>query len=109
MSFCEGIVAVVTGAGGTHCSCLAIALAKKGAKVVLIGRMAAIFALALSGAAWAAPSHRVFTEDTTVFCNPGQGWSTMGCNAEQYAGIVNIGQVYHRPTWRDFGPSSTSF
>ena len=41
MSFCEGKVVVVTGAGGTLCSCIAIDLAKKGAKVVLIGRTAA--------------------------------------------------------------------
>ena len=34
----EGKVAVVTGAGGTLCSAIAIDLAKKGAKVVLIGR-----------------------------------------------------------------------
>ena len=40
MSFCEGIVAVVTGAGGTLCSCMAIDLAKKDAKVVLSGRTA---------------------------------------------------------------------
>ena len=33
-------VAVVTGAGGTLCSCIAVDLAKKGAKVVLIGRTA---------------------------------------------------------------------
>jgi len=31
-------VAVVTGAGGTLCSCIAVDLAKKGAKVVLVGR-----------------------------------------------------------------------
>ena len=37
-SFCEGKVAVVTGAGGTLCSCIAKYLALKGAKVVLIGR-----------------------------------------------------------------------
>ena len=37
-SFCEGKVAVVTGAGGTLCSCIAKDLASKGAKVVLIGR-----------------------------------------------------------------------
>ncbi len=37
-SFCEGKVAVVTGAGGTLCSAIAIDLAQKGAKVVLIGR-----------------------------------------------------------------------
>ena len=37
-SFCEGKVAVVTGAGGTLCSCIAKDLALKGAKVVLIGR-----------------------------------------------------------------------
>ena len=36
----DGKVAVVTGAGGTLCSCIAIDLAKKGAKVVLIGRTA---------------------------------------------------------------------
>ena len=40
-TFCEDKVAVVTGAGGTLCSCIAIDLAKKGAKVVLIGRTAA--------------------------------------------------------------------
>ena len=34
----EGNVAVVTGAGGTLCSAIAIDLAKKGAKVVLVGR-----------------------------------------------------------------------
>jgi NAD(P)-dependent dehydrogenase (short-subunit alcohol dehydrogenase family) len=33
-------VAVVTGAGGTLCSCIAVDLAKKGAKVVLVGRTA---------------------------------------------------------------------
>ena len=38
MSYCEGKVAVVTGAGGTLCSAIARDLAKKGAKVVLIGR-----------------------------------------------------------------------
>ena len=37
-SFCEGKVAVVTGAGGTLCSCIAKDLALKGARVVLIGR-----------------------------------------------------------------------
>ena len=38
MGYCEGKVAVVTGAGGTLCSAIAVDLAKKGAKVVLIGR-----------------------------------------------------------------------
>ena len=38
MNYCEGKVAVVTGAGGTLCSAIAADLAKKGAKVVLIGR-----------------------------------------------------------------------
>ena len=33
-------VAVVTGAGGTLCSCIAVFLAEKGMKVVLIGRTA---------------------------------------------------------------------
>ena len=37
-SYCKDKVAVVTGAGGTLCSAIAIELAKKGAKVVLIGR-----------------------------------------------------------------------
>ena len=37
-AYCEGKVAVVTGAGGTLCSAIAIDLAQKGAKVVLIGR-----------------------------------------------------------------------
>ena len=37
-SFCNDKVAVVTGAGGTLCSAIAIDLAKKGAKVVLVGR-----------------------------------------------------------------------
>ena len=37
-TYCEGKVAVVTGAGGTLCSAIAKDLAKKGAKVVLIGR-----------------------------------------------------------------------
>ena len=41
MSYCTDKVAVVTGAGGTLCSCIAIDLAKQGAKVVLIGRTAA--------------------------------------------------------------------
>ena len=38
MNYCEGKVAVITGAGGTLCSAIAVDLAKKGAKVVLIGR-----------------------------------------------------------------------
>ncbi|MBQ6136420.1 MAG: SDR family oxidoreductase [Kiritimatiellae bacterium] len=38
MSYCEGKVAVVTGAGGTLCAPIAVDLAKKGANVVLIGR-----------------------------------------------------------------------
>ena len=37
-TYCENKVAVVTGAGGTLCSAIAVDLAKKGAKVVLIGR-----------------------------------------------------------------------
>ena len=41
MSFCEGKVAVVTGAGGTLCGPIAVDLAAKGAQVVLIGRTAA--------------------------------------------------------------------
>ena len=41
MSFCENKVAVVTGAGGTLCGPIAVDLAQKGAKVVLIGRTAA--------------------------------------------------------------------
>ena len=41
MSYCDGKVAVVTGAGGTLCSCIAIDLAHQGAKVVLVGRTAA--------------------------------------------------------------------
>ena len=41
MNFCEGKVAVVTGAGGTLCGPIAVDLAKKGAKVVLVGRTAA--------------------------------------------------------------------
>ena len=41
MSYCEGKVAVVTGAGGTLCGPIAADLARKGAKVVLIGRTAA--------------------------------------------------------------------
>ena len=40
-SYCKDSVAVVTGAGGTLCSCIAIDLARQGAKVVLIGRTAA--------------------------------------------------------------------
>ena len=36
--YCKDKVAVVTGAGGTLCSAIAIDLAKKGAKVVLVGR-----------------------------------------------------------------------
>ena len=37
-TYCEGKVAVVTGAGGTLCSAIAKDLARQGAKVVLIGR-----------------------------------------------------------------------
>ena len=37
-TYCKDKVAVVTGAGGTLCSAIAIDLAQKGAKVVLIGR-----------------------------------------------------------------------
>jgi NAD(P)-dependent dehydrogenase (short-subunit alcohol dehydrogenase family) len=38
MSYCKDKVAVVTGVGGTLCSSISIDLAKKGAKVVLVGR-----------------------------------------------------------------------
>ena len=38
MSYCKDKVALVTGAGGTLCSAIAVDLAKKGAKVVLVGR-----------------------------------------------------------------------
>ncbi len=38
MSYCKDKVAVVTGAGGTLCSAIAKDLAKRGAKVVLVGR-----------------------------------------------------------------------
>ena len=41
MSYCKDKVAVVTGAGGTLCGPIAVELARKGAKVVLIGRTAA--------------------------------------------------------------------
>ena len=37
-TYCEGKVAVVTGAGGTLCSAIAKDLARQGAKVILIGR-----------------------------------------------------------------------
>ena len=37
-SYCNGQVAVITGAGGTLCAPIAVDLAKKGAKVVLVGR-----------------------------------------------------------------------
>ena len=37
-TYCKDKVAVVTGAGGTLCSAIAIDLAKKGAKVILVGR-----------------------------------------------------------------------
>jgi len=37
-SYCNDKVVVVTGAGGTLCSAIAIDMAKKGAKVVLVGR-----------------------------------------------------------------------
>jgi NADP-dependent 3-hydroxy acid dehydrogenase YdfG len=40
VKYCEDKVAVVTGAGGTLCGPIAVHLAKKGAKVVLIGRTA---------------------------------------------------------------------
>lgn len=39
-TYCQDQVAVVTGAGGTLCSCIAVDLARQGAKVVLIGRTA---------------------------------------------------------------------
>ena len=58
-------------------------------------------------AARTAPGERTdFTEDFDVFCNPGQGWSTMGygSNYEKNRKVVNIGQVYDRPSWRDFEP-----
>jgi NAD(P)-dependent dehydrogenase (short-subunit alcohol dehydrogenase family) len=38
-SYCKDKIAVVTGAGGTLCSAISEDLARKGAKVVLIGRM----------------------------------------------------------------------
>lgn len=47
-----------------------------------------------------------FTEDTSVFCNPGQGWSTMGgeSSLRQLEKIVNIGSIYMRLPWSALEP-----
>lgn len=66
--------------------------------------MTRAFSLVLAALAALAVRAADFTEDTGVFRNPGQGWSSMGRNAAKYEGVVNIGQVYDRPSWRDFEP-----
>ena len=64
-SYCEDKVAVVTGAGGTLCSCIAIDLAKKGAKVVLIGRTAAKLEKTATAIAAAGGTCRIEAGDVT--------------------------------------------
>ena len=47
-----------------------------------------------------------YTEDTSVFRNPGQGWSTMGgeSSLRQLEKIVNIGSIYMRLPWSALEP-----
>ena len=65
MGYCEGKVAVVTGAGGTLCSCIAVDLARQGAKVVLVGRTAAKLERTASEIAKANGTCRIEPADVT--------------------------------------------
>ena len=62
--------------------------------------------LLLAFTACAVERHAVFTEDTSVFRNPGQGWSTLGGepSLKRLEKIVNIGAVYSRLIWSDLEP-----
>ena len=64
-SYCKDKVAVVTGAGGTLCSCIAIDLARQGAKVVLIGRTVAKLEKTAGGIAKVGGVCRVEPADVT--------------------------------------------
>ena len=67
-NYCEGKVAVVTGAGGTLCSAIARDLARQGAKVVLIGRTREKLekvAAEIAGTTGVPPSVRIEPADVT--------------------------------------------
>lgn len=65
MSYCTDKVAVVTGAGGTLCSCIAEDLARQGAKVVLIGRTASKLEATAAKIAAVGGTCRIETGDVT--------------------------------------------
>ena len=47
-----------------------------------------------------------FTEDASVFRNPGQGWSSMGgeSSLRRMEKLVNVGAIYARLTWAQLEP-----
>ena len=69
------------------------------------GRVAVAVGAAFA-VAYAAAGTVTFTEETGVFRNPGQGWSTMGGKGsfDQTDPVVNIGSVYCRYTWAQLEP-----
>lgn len=64
-SYCQNEVAVVTGAGGALCSCIAVDMSRQGAKVVLIGRTASKLEKTAAEIAAAGGLCRIETGDVT--------------------------------------------
>ena len=51
----------------------------------------------------------LFTEDTGVIRNPGQGWSASKGNFDRASAVVNVGAVYARYHWADLEPAEGAF
>ena len=51
----------------------------------------------------------LFTEDTGVIRNPGQGWSASKGNHDRASALVNVGAVYERFHWADLEPAEGVF
>ena len=63
----------------------------------------AVLVAALAAASVGAEVVR-FTEDTGVFRNPGQGWSAEIWSVRRADPLVNVGDMYNRPTWASLEP-----
>ncbi|MGN0852735.1 MAG: beta-galactosidase [Kiritimatiellia bacterium] len=62
--------------------------------------------LFLAPAAFGGACGVTFTEDASVFRNPGQGWSSMGGEAslKRLEKLVNVGAIYSRLIWAHLEP-----
>ena len=69
-------------------------------------RSVIVLAGAALAVACAAAGTVTFTEETGVFRNPGQGWSTMGgkWSFDKTDPVVNVGSVYCRYAWSQLEP-----